>query len=154
MAKQSAGILLYRRTGGRLELLLVHPGGPFWRAKDRRAWSIPKGELAPGEDPLAAARREFREETGMGVEGEFLALGAHRQPGGKTIVAWAHEGDFNPAALKSNLFSIEWPPRSGRTATFPEADKAAWFSLGEAQVKVVRGQRAIIAALAERLDAR
>ena len=154
MAKISAGIVLFRRRPEGVEVLLVHPGGPFWAKKDEGAWSIPKGLADESEDPLAAARREFREEVGMAVDGEFLALGAHRQPGGKTVVAFAIQGDFDPQALKSNLFSIEWPPRSGRTATFPEADKAGWFSLDEALAKTTRGQRAIIAALAEKLTAR
>jgi predicted NUDIX family NTP pyrophosphohydrolase len=154
MAKISAGILLFRRRPEGVEVLLVHPGGPFWAKKDDGAWSIPKGLADESEDLLAAARREFREETGMAVEGPFLDLGAHRQAGGKTVVAWAAEGEFDPAALKSNLFSIEWPPRSGKFAAFPEADSAGWFSLEAAPVKAVRGQRAIIAALADRLTSK
>src|ERR1700761_59447 len=125
MPNLSAGILLFRRRPSGLELMLVHPGGPFWAKKDAGAWSIPKGLADEGEDLLAAAKREFLEETGMPVEGEFLDLGTHKQPGGKTIVAWAHEGDFDPAHLKSNTFTLEWPPRSGRTAKFPEVDRAA-----------------------------
>ena len=151
MAKISAGILLFRRRGESVEVLLAHPGGPFWAKKDEGAWSIPKGLADEGEDLLAAARREFCEETGMAVEGPLLDLGAFRQAGGKTVVAWAAEGDFDPAALASNSFSIEWPPGSGKFATFPEADRAGWFSLEAAQAKAVRGQRAIVAALAERL---
>lgn len=153
MAKISAGILLFRRRPEGVEVLLVHPGGPFWAKKEEGAWSIPKGLADEGEDLLAAARREFGEETGMAVEGPFLDLGAHRQSGGKTVVAWAAEGDFDPAALASNWFSIEWPPRSGKFGTFPEADRAGWFSLAEAHRKAVGGQRAIITALAERLKA-
>jgi predicted NUDIX family NTP pyrophosphohydrolase len=146
MAKVSAGILLFRRRPD-LEVLLVHPGGPFWAKKDLGAWSIPKGLADEGEDLLAAAKREFLEETGMTVDGEVLDLGAHKQPGGKTIVAWAHEGDFDPASLTSNMFSLEWPPRSGRMAEFPEADRAAWFSVDEALEKINKGQRAIVEAL-------
>ncbi|HXE24879.1 MAG TPA: NUDIX domain-containing protein [Roseiarcus sp.] len=151
MAKTSAGLLLFRKAAAGLQVLLVHPGGPFWARKDEGAWSIPKGLADPGEDLLAAAQREFLEETGMAVDGEFLDLGAHRQPGGKTVRAWALEGDFDPAALRSNTFSLEWPPRSGRTAEFPEVDRAVWFSLGEALEKINKGQRPIIEALVERL---
>ncbi len=152
MAKISAGILLFRQRPARVQVLLVHPGGPFWARKDAGAWSIPKGLADEGEDRLAAAKREFLEETGMAIDGEFLDLGAHKQPGGgKTIVAWAHEGDFDPASLKSNAFSIEWPPRSGRTAEFPEVDKAAWYDLDDALEKVTKGQRSIVVALAEKL---
>jgi predicted NUDIX family NTP pyrophosphohydrolase len=129
MAKISAGILLFRRRPSGLEVLLVHPGGPFWAKKDLGAWSIPKGLADEGEDLLAAGKREFLEETGMAVEGEFLDLGAHKQPGGKIVVAWAHEGDFDPALLKSNTFAIEWQPRSGKAAEFPEVDRAAWYSI-------------------------
>jgi predicted NUDIX family NTP pyrophosphohydrolase len=151
MAKTSAGLLLFRKAPAGLLVLLVHPGGPFWARKDEGAWSIPKGLADPGEDLLAAAQREFLEETGMAVDGEFLDLGAHRQPGGKMVRAWALEGDFDPAALRSNTFSLEWPPRSGRTAEFPEVDRAVWFSLGEALEKINKGQRPIIEALVERL---
>jgi predicted NUDIX family NTP pyrophosphohydrolase len=128
--------------------MLVHPGGPFWVNKDDGAWSLPKGLADDGEDLLAAARREFLEETGVAVGGEFIDLGSYKQPGGKTIVAFAHEGDFDPASLKSNPFSIEWPPRSGKTAAFPEVDRAGWFDLAEALRKATKGQRPIIAALA------
>jgi predicted NUDIX family NTP pyrophosphohydrolase len=151
VAKTSAGVLLYRRRPAGLEVMLVHPGGPFWAKKDLGAWSIPKGLMNEGEDRLAAAKREFLEETGMAIEGECLDLGQHKQPGGKTIAAFAQEGDFDPAALKSNAFSIEWPPHSGRTAEFPEVDKAGWFTLDEAMEKATRGQKPIIAALAEKL---
>jgi predicted NUDIX family NTP pyrophosphohydrolase len=146
MPKVSAGILLFRRRAASAEVMLVHPGGPFWAKKDLGAWSIPKGLVDEGEDLLAAAKREFLEETGMVVDGEFLDLGAHKQPG-KTIVAWACEGDFDPASLKSNPFSLEWPPRSGRTAEFPEVDQAAWYSIDEAFMKINKGQKPIIAAL-------
>jgi predicted NUDIX family NTP pyrophosphohydrolase len=151
MAKISAGILLFRRRPD-LELMLVHPGGPFWAKKDEGAWSIPKGLADEGEDLLAAAKREFLEETGAAVEGECLDLGAHKQPGGKLLAAWAHEGDFEPASLKSNTFAMEWPPHSGKTAEFPEVDKAAWYSLDEALRKVNKGQAPILTALVKRLD--
>src|ERR1700677_2111286 len=147
MAKISAGILLFRRRPPDLEGMLVHPGGPFWAKKDLGAWSIPKGLADEGEDLLAAAKREFLEETGATVEGEFLDLGAHKQPGGKTIAAWACEGDFDPATLKSNTFSLEWPPRSGRMAEFPEVDRAAWYLIDDALVKISKGQKPIVAAL-------
>ena len=153
MAKISAGVLLYRKAPAGLEVLLVHPGGPFWAKKDAGAWSIPKGLAGEGEDLIEAAKREFREETGMAVEGAFLDLGAHKQPGGKTVVAFACEGDFDPASLSSNTFALEWPPRSGRMAEFLEVDKAAWFSIDEALEKINKGQRPIVAALVERLDA-
>jgi predicted NUDIX family NTP pyrophosphohydrolase len=147
MPKLSAGILLFRRRPATVEVMLVHPGGPFWAKKDAGAWSIAKGLADEGEDLLAAAKREFLEETGAAVDGEFVDLGAHKQPGGKTIVAWAHEGDFDPASLKSNTFAIEWPPRSGRMAEFPEVDRAAWYSIDEALMKINKGQTPIIAAL-------
>ncbi len=147
MPKLSAGIVLFRRRPTGLEVMLVHPGGPFWAKKDEGAWSIPKGLADEGEDLLAAAKREFLEETGMTVVGEFLDLGAHKQSSGKTIVAWACEGEFDPASLKSNTFSLEWPPRSGRMADFPEVDRAAWYSIDEALVKINKGQGLIIAAL-------
>jgi predicted NUDIX family NTP pyrophosphohydrolase len=153
MAKTSAGILLFRRRPAGVEVMLVHPGGPFWAKKDAGAWSIPKGLVNEGEDLLAAAKREFLEETGMAIEGECLDLGRHKQPGGKTIGAFAQEGDFDPESLKSNAFSIEWPPHSGRTAEFPEVDRAAWYSLDDAIGKATKGQRPIIAALAEMLGA-
>ena len=131
--------------------MLVHPGGPFWAKKDLGAWSIPKGLADEGEDLLAAAKREFLEETGMVVDGEFLDLGAHKQQGGKTVVAWAHEGDFDPALLKSNTFTLEWPPRSGRMAQFPEVDRAAWFSIEEALQRIDKGQKPIVGALIEKI---
>ena len=151
MAKISAGVLLYRRRPAGVEVMLVHPGGPFWARKDAGAWSIPKGLANEGEDLLAAAKREFQEETGMAIEGECFDLGQHRQPGGKTIAAFAHAGDFDPASLTSNTFSLEWPPHSGRMAEFPEVDRAAWYSIDEATEKISKGQRPIIAALAERV---
>jgi predicted NUDIX family NTP pyrophosphohydrolase len=153
MAKISAGILLFRRAPAGVEVMLVHPGGPFWAKKDAGAWSIPKGLADTGEDLLEAAKREFLEETGMTVEGEFLELGAHKQAGGKTVVGWAREADFDPALLKSNMCTLEWPPRSGKTAEFPEVDRAAWYSIDEALTKINKGQKPIIVALVERLGA-
>jgi predicted NUDIX family NTP pyrophosphohydrolase len=140
MAKHSAGLLLYRRRRGELEVFLVHPGGPFWAKKDAGAWSIPKGEYRPDEDPLAAARREFREETGFSVAGEFIPLTALKQPSGKIIRAWAVEGDLDAAAVCSNTFTLEWPPRSGRQQEFPEVDRAAWLTLTAAREKISKGQ--------------
>jgi predicted NUDIX family NTP pyrophosphohydrolase len=138
--KTSAGLLLYRDAAGRLEVLLVHPGGPFWAKKDAGAWSIPKGELGEGEDPLAAAKREFEEETGTRPTGEAIALAPRRQAGGKVVHAWAVRGDLDPAALKSTTVTLEWPPRSGRRQEFPEVDRAAWFTLDEAREKILKGQ--------------
>jgi predicted NUDIX family NTP pyrophosphohydrolase len=140
MARYSAGLLMYRRRRGVLEVLLVHPGGPFWAGKDLGAWSIPKGEYDPGEDPLAAARREFREETGFSVTGEFIPLMPRKQPSGKIIEAWAVEGDCDAAAMHSNVFTLEWPPHSGRQQQFPEVDRAAWFFLADAREKIIKGQ--------------
>jgi predicted NUDIX family NTP pyrophosphohydrolase len=140
MAKQSAGLLMYRRRRGELEVFLVHPGGPFWAKKDTGAWSLPKGEYRPGDDPLAAARREFREETGFSVAGEFIPLTPLKQPSGKIIQAWAVEGDCDAGAIRSNTFTLEWPPRSGRQQEFPEVDRAAWFTLAAAREKIIKGQ--------------
>ena len=153
MAKISAGVLLFRNTPAGVQVMLVHPGGPFWAKKDAGAWSIPKGLADEGEDLVEAAKREFLEETGMAVDGAFLDLGRHKQPSGKTIVAWACEADFDTAALKSNTFSLEWPPRSGRMAEFPEVDQAAWHTIDEALEKINKGQQPIVAALVERLGA-
>lgn len=144
MAKTSAGLLLYRTGPTGLELLLVHPGGPFWANKDDGAWSIPKGELEDGEAPLAAALREVREELGVEITGEFLALTPVRQPGGKTVHAWAVRADFDPAVLRSQTFEMDWPPRSGRQQTFPEVDRAAWFTIDEAKRKILKGQLPLI----------
>jgi predicted NUDIX family NTP pyrophosphohydrolase len=140
MAKQSAGLLMYRRRRGELEVFLVHPGGPFWARKDAGAWSLPKGEYLQGDDPLAAARREFREETGFSVAGEFTPLTPLKQPSGKIIQAWAVEGDCDAGAIRSNTFTLEWPPRSGRQQEFPEVDRAAWFTLTAAREKIIKGQ--------------
>jgi predicted NUDIX family NTP pyrophosphohydrolase len=140
MGKESAGLLMYRRRAGVLEVFLVHPGGPFWAGKETGTWSLPKGEYLPGEDPLAAARREFQEETGFSAVGKFLPLPPLRQPGGKRIHAWAVEGDCDPGAVRSNTFTLEWPPRSGRVREFPEVDRAAWFPLEEARRRILKGQ--------------
>src|SRR5215217_6907919 len=137
----SAGILLYRRQGGEVEVFLVHPGGPFWARKDEGAWSIPKGEYKSGEDPLTVAKREFEEETGSDISGTFHALASLKQPSGKVISAWAVEGEINAATIRSNTFSLEWPPKSGQSQEFPEVDRAAWFDLPGAQRKLLRGQR-------------
>ncbi len=140
MPKHSAGLLMHRLRQGVLEVFLVHPGGPFWAGKDAGAWSIPKGEFEPWEDPLAAARREFTEETGLTAAGEFLPLTPLKQPSGKVIHAWALAGDCDPGAIRSNTFSLEWPPRSGHRQDFPEVDRAAWFPLVAAREKIIRGQ--------------
>ena len=138
--KKTAGILLYRMRDAGLEVFLVHPGGPFWMKKDDGAWSIPKGEMEEGEDPLNAAKREFHEETGCSVEGNFIPLMPLKQRGGKLVVAWAVEGDCDAESIKSNLFSMEWPPRSGKRAEFPEVDRAAWFALELAKEKILKSQ--------------
>jgi predicted NUDIX family NTP pyrophosphohydrolase len=151
--KRSAGILMYRRPGAGLEVLLVHPGGPFWSRKDLGAWSIPKGEYAEGEDPLTVARREFAEELGGEPAGEFWELGELVQPSRKVVTAWAVEGDFHVAGLKSNTFELEWPPRSGRKAQFPEVDRAEWFLIPEARTKILPGQREFIDRLMARVGA-
>jgi len=147
--KRSAGLLMYRGSGPTLAVLLVHPGGPFWAGKDLGAWSIPKGEYTADEDPLAVARREFAEETGARPGGAFRPLGDVVQVGGKRVSAWAVEGDFDPAALVSNTFETEWPPRSGRRRAFPEVDRAEWFSPDEARQKINAGQRGLIDRLVE-----
>ena len=142
---------MFRRCGPEPEVLLVHPGGPFWTKRDLAAWSIPKGEFVPGEDPLAAARREFAEETGIVPEGEFLPLSPRRQAGGKVVHAWAFEGDCDPEPIVSNTFVMEWPPGSGRRQEFPEVDRAAWFPLDLAKRKLVSGQVGFVEELAELL---
>lgn len=151
MAKVSAGMVLYRVRAGIPEVLLVHPGGPFWAKKDDGAWSIPKGECAENEEPLAAALRELREETGFAVTAPFVPLGVVRQPGGKQVQAFAVEADVDPANLVSNTFTLEWPPHSGRKNTYPEVDRAAWFTLEQAAAKILRGQLDLLARLADRL---
>jgi predicted NUDIX family NTP pyrophosphohydrolase len=147
MPKRSSGILMYRQPGAGIELLLVHPGGPFWAKKDWGAWSIPKGEYTESEDPLTAAKREFEEETGTRPHGDFLSLGDIVQAGRKIVTVWALEGDFDPSTLKSNQFELEWPPKSGRRASFPEVDRAVWFSPPDARRKILPGQSEFIARL-------
>jgi predicted NUDIX family NTP pyrophosphohydrolase len=147
MANRSAGILPFRTNAGALEVLLAHPGGPFWRNRDDGAWSIVKGEYLDGEDAETAARREFTEETGWEPAGDLLPLGEVRQPGGKYVIAFAVEGDFDPATLRSNMFEIEWPPRSGAMRSFPEVDRAAWFDLDTARGKMLAGQAPFLARL-------
>lgn len=151
MPKLSAGLLPYRRRGGRLEVFLVHPGGPFWASRDERAWSIAKGEPEPGEALVDAARREFREETGLACDGPLMALPPVRQPGGKVVHAWAVEAELDAGAVHSNSFRMEWPPGSGKQCDFPEVDRAAWFDLATARRKIRKGQAALLDALAERL---
>jgi predicted NUDIX family NTP pyrophosphohydrolase len=152
MVQRSAGLLMFRRRGT-IEVLLVHPGGPFWAKKDVGAWSIPKGLLEESEDALVAAKREFEEETGQPPQGRPIELGIFRQPSGKRIHAFALESEFDLSTFKSNSFSMEWPPRSGRMAEFPEADRAGWFGPKEALVKLGKGQRPIVEALFARLRA-
>ena len=144
MPKRSAGILMFRRRGARIEVLLVHLGGPFWAKKDLGAWSIPKGEYEDGEDPLEAARREFQEETGTPVSGDFIELAEIRQAGGKLVKAWAVEGDLDAARIRSNTFTMEWPPRSGKMREFPEVDRAEWFPVDVAREKILTGQAALL----------
>ena len=147
----SAGLLMYRHGGAALEVLLAHPGGPFWARKDDGAWTLPKGELGPGEDPLAAARREFLEEIGVDPTGPFASLGEVRQKSGKRVLAWAVHGDFAPEQLRSNLFEMEWPPRSGRRQSFPEVDRVAWFTVAAARPKMLASQWPFVERLAAEL---
>jgi predicted NUDIX family NTP pyrophosphohydrolase len=148
MGKKSAGLLVYREAGNRFEVFLVHPGGPLWARKDDGAWSVPKGEFDKGEDPLVAAIREFEEETGVAPTGEAfgvpIPLSSVRQPGGKAVYAWALKGDLDADAVRSNDFTMEWPPKSGRQQVFPEVDRAAWFPLEEAAVKILAGQAPLL----------
>ncbi len=147
MGKKSAGLLMYRFRDGEPQVLLVHPGGPFWAKKDWGSWSIPKGEYAEADDPFEAARREFREETGIapsGDPGPYLRLTPRKQAGGKVVSCWAFEGDLDAAAIISNTFEMEWPPRSGKQASFPEVDRAEWFPLGIASRKILPGQSGFI----------
>jgi predicted NUDIX family NTP pyrophosphohydrolase len=152
MPKRSAGILMYRRGPRGLEVLLVHPGGPFWAKKDLGAWSIPKGEYDGDEEPLAVAVREFEEETGLRPAGTFRPLGEIVQAGRKVVTAFAVEGDFDPTRLTSNTFELEWPPRSGRKATFPEVDRAEWFAPDQAREKILPAQRELIVRLLGAID--
>jgi predicted NUDIX family NTP pyrophosphohydrolase len=149
MPKESAGILLYRRRRGAIEVFLVHPGGPFWKKKDEGAWTIPKGEPNSGEERLIAAIREFAEETGTTLAGDFRTLPAIKQAGGKWVHAFAIEGDLDPTSLVSNEFEMEWPPRSGKRARFPEVDRGAWFSLEDARGRINKGQTALLDALGQ-----
>ncbi len=151
MMKQSAGILLFRNAGQALEVLLVHPGGPFWKNKDAGAWSIPKGEFAEQEAPLAAATREFEEETGINIHGHFIELTPVKQKGGKIVYAWALNKDLDAASIKSNSFEMEWPPRSGKTQRFPEVDRALWCSIPEARQKILASQLPLIEELMVKL---
>lgn len=144
MPRVAAGLLPFRRANGHLEVLLVHPGGPFWARKDAGAWSISKGELDPGEDPLRAAIREFTEETGRAPAGDYVRLTSVRQPGGKVVHAWAVEMDWDPSGLVSNDFEMEWPRGSGRLRRFPEVDRAEWFEIEEALRRILTGQRPLI----------
>jgi predicted NUDIX family NTP pyrophosphohydrolase len=140
---------MYRYVGSRLEVLLVHPGGPYWRRKDEGAWSIPKGEMDAGEDAVSAASREFTEETGVALAGPLEPLGEIRQRGGKRVIAFAVKGDLDVESIKSNTFEIEWPPKSGKMQTFPEIDRAGWFDLPAAHAKILEGQRPFLDRLAE-----
>jgi len=154
MPARSAGILLYKHCDGVLHVLLAHPGGPFWRGRDAGAWSIPKGEYAQGQDPLDAARREFREELGIDAPVALTPLGEITQKGGKHVAAFAAEGDFDIHQLHSNTFEIEWPPRSGRRQSFPEVDRVAWFALDEAREKILPAQMPLLMRLADQVARR
>jgi len=147
MAKQSAGILLFRFKNRQPEVFLIHPGGPFFRNKDEGGWSIPKGEFTDDEEALEAAKREFEEETGQALTGEFIPLTPVTQKGGKKVYAWAVEGDIDHETIVSNTFEIEWPPRSGKKQTFPEVDKAGWFDMEMAKVKINSAQVGLIESL-------
>jgi predicted NUDIX family NTP pyrophosphohydrolase len=150
--RRSAGILLYKRSGDAVDVLLVHPGGPLWARRDSGAWSIPKGEYGDDEDPQACALREFEEETGTALPpGHLIELGEVKQKGGKVVTAWAAEGDIDADAVQSNTFTMEWPPRSGRTAEFPEIDRAGWFGFDLAREKLIPAQAELVERLAERL---
>lgn len=152
MAKKlSAGIVLYRKRDTGPEVLLVHPGGPLWARKDDGSWSIPKGEYVEGEDPLTVAKREFHEETGSELGGDFVELTPAKQPSGKTIRAWAVEGDLDAASIRSNNFSMEWPPKSGRVQNFPEVDRALWCDFPLARKKLLPGQRVLLDELEQRI---
>ena len=153
MVKHSAGILMYRRHKGYLEVFLVHPGGPFWAKKDAGAWSIPKGEFnIEDEDPLEAAKRELAEETGCALEGEFISLDTVKQSGFKIVHAWASEGDCDTANIKSNTFAMEWPPHSGKQHEFPEVDRAGWFDVETAKIKLLKGQIPFIDRLIKKIN--
>jgi predicted NUDIX family NTP pyrophosphohydrolase len=151
MQKQSAGVLLYRENAGSLEVLLVHPGGPFWARKDDGAWSVPKGEFTDEEDPLEAAKREFEEETGFRVQGDVVPLSPIKQPSGKVVHVWAVQGDLDAKAIKSNMFSMEWPRNSGVIREFPEIDRADWYRLSKAKRKLLPGQVGFLDQLVDKL---
>jgi predicted NUDIX family NTP pyrophosphohydrolase len=151
--KQSAGLLLFRRRAGALEVLLVHPGGPFWARRDDGAWTVPKGEVDQDEDVLAAARREVEEETGARPSGPFIALAPLHQSGGKIVHVWAVESEFDPSSLQSNLFEMEWPPKSGTRRSFPEVDRAEWFDLATASRKILASQAPVLEHLVKQLTA-
>jgi predicted NUDIX family NTP pyrophosphohydrolase len=153
MPQKSAGLLIHRHISSVFEFLLVHPGGPFWARKDEGAWSIPKGLIGDNEDELDAARREAEEELGVAIDGDFKPLGSYRQPGGKIVVAWSVEADLDANAVKSNMFTMEWPPKSGSMKAFPEVDRAGWFTLPEAGLKILKGQRAMLDDFLERRGA-
>jgi predicted NUDIX family NTP pyrophosphohydrolase len=154
MPKRSAGLIMYRWREGQLEVFLVHPGGPFWVKKDKGVWAIPKGEYGEDEEPLAAAKREFHEETGFAVRGPFLELGTIKQAGGKIVSAWAFEGDCDSARLTSNRFQVEWPPRSGRLVEFPEVDRSGWFSIPAAREHILKSQEPLLNMLCTALHIR
>lgn len=151
MPVRSAGLLIYRFFGPELQVLLVHPGGPFWTKKDEGAWSIPKGLVEPDEDELAAAIRETQEELGVVVEGPFVRLGEFKQPGGKIVVAWSTcaDSEIDPGTIRSQEFQLEWPPKSGVMKSFPEVDRAGWFSIADAERKLLKGQRALLGGLSQ-----
>lgn len=150
MPQRSAGLLIYRHSSGFPEVLLVHPGGPFWTKKDDGAWSIPKGLIDENEEELAAARREVREELGVEINGTFVPLGEFKQPSGKVVIAWSVEANVRVEAIISNTFEMEWPPKSGSMKEFPEVDRAGWFELPQAERKILKGQRAILLEFARR----
>lgn len=152
MSKKSAGILVYRKTDQNYKVFLVHPGGPFWAKKDLNSWSIPKGEFEEDENPLIAAKREFKEETSFNISGDFVELETVKQPSGKIIYPWAIEGNLDASKIKSNNFELEWPPKSGKMKEFPEIDKAEWFSFEIAKHKILKGQIPILEQLANILD--
>ncbi len=151
MPRKSAGILLYRFQKDGVEVFLVHPGGPFWVNKDLGSWSVPKGEYNDDEDALKAAQREFQEETGLSIQGNFIELGEVRQPSGKRVMVWALENDQEVENIRSNTFQLEWPPKSGKMQEFPEVDRGGWFSLPEARQKILKGQISFLDKLEEKI---
>jgi predicted NUDIX family NTP pyrophosphohydrolase len=152
MSKKSAGIILYRFNNNVLQVFLVHPGGPFWIKKDTGAWSVPKGEFEENENPLDAAKREMEEETGIKADGNFIELTPVKQKSGKMVYAWAILKDADPALISSNTFEMEWPPKSGKKKSFPEVDKASWFDVQEAKIKIIEGQRPLLDELVSKLQ--